>query len=126
MRIFETKRCVGAPREKLNVHEIAPPTFIISAGENCPEYAEFSRVCKAMEKGRSAIGRSISKTPAKPGGPADGDAASAATTEEHAVRSLRAPASVPCSPTRAGKADRAFCAFLRSAAAPRLALPAAV
>mmetsp|Transcript_62438 Transcript_62438/g.149305 ORF Transcript_62438/g.149305 Transcript_62438/m.149305 type:complete len:555 (-) Transcript_62438:91-1755(-) len=69
-------------REKLNVHEMAPPTFIVSAGDNCPEYVEFSRVCKAMEKGRATIGRSISKAPMKPNGPADADAASAASTDE--------------------------------------------
>ena len=35
--------------QRTNVHEIAPPTFIVTVGENCPEYAEFSRICRQME-----------------------------------------------------------------------------
>ena len=36
-------------REKIDVHAMAPPTFIVSAGEACTEYHEFARICKAMD-----------------------------------------------------------------------------
>ena len=36
-------------REKFDVHSMAPPTFIVSAGEACSEFNEFARICKAME-----------------------------------------------------------------------------
>jgi hypothetical protein len=41
-------------REKIDVHSMAPPTFIVSAGEMCPEYHEFARICKGMENRNKA------------------------------------------------------------------------
>ena len=36
-------------QQKIDVHSMAPPTFIVSAGEQCQEFQEFARICKGME-----------------------------------------------------------------------------
>ena len=49
-------------REKIDVHQMAPPTFIVAAGEACPEYQEFARVCKAMEN-KNRVGNAATVVP---------------------------------------------------------------
>jgi len=101
-------------REKIDVHQMAPPTFIVAAGEACPEYQEFARVCKAMENknrvGNAALARKATeaKGPASPakgagGGALGDDAASAAATDEHmSSASSQASAATIKSPSKAG------------------------
>ncbi len=98
-------------QQKIDVHSMAPPTFIVSAGEMCPEYHEFARICKGMEnknrKGAQGAKPADPKSPSKGAGgalPDDADAASAASTEEAASQ---ASAALVKSPSKgAGKGDK--------------------
>ena len=97
-------------QQKIDVHSMAPPTFIVSAGEMCPEYHEFARICKGMEnknrKGAQGAKPADPKSPSKGAGgvlPDDADAASAASTDEAASQ---ASAALVKSPSKgAGKGD---------------------
>jgi len=48
-------------REKIDVHQLAPPTFIVSAGEQCSEFQVFARICKAMENKNKAVANTSAK-----------------------------------------------------------------
>lgn len=48
-------------REKINIHEIAPPTFVVQVGDMCNEYVEFTRVCKQLEAKNIARGAVAAK-----------------------------------------------------------------
>ncbi|EKX50352.1 hypothetical protein GUITHDRAFT_104162 [Guillardia theta CCMP2712] len=105
--------CIGRKNElyfnlksywKINVHEIAPPTFVISVGEACPEYAEFCKVCKQLDsklkgQGASQSSAKISKGNDKAGKDGAGsgenhpDSLSAASTDEPGSESASRTAS---------------------------------
>ena len=77
-------------RERLDVHSMAPPTFIVSAGEACSEYNEFARICKAMDnKIRASNARTDVKGPTSPSKKVAGtdDSASEASTQIAEVKS---------------------------------------
>lgn len=91
-------------QQKIDVHSMAPPTFIVSAGEQCQEFQEFARICKGMENKTRKVPQAAkpgdAKSPSKgAGGALADDDASAASTEEAAsqasVALIKSPSKAP-------------------------------